>query len=93
MEPTLFVDASGSEGQSWEAFSISYLHNKLAALDAPARFTARVNATWEESSAYCSIVRCGPACAVILYDVASTGANIFEKNVTKYGFSMRIHVV
>eukprot|EP01052_Picozoa_sp_SAG31_P014369 SAG31_NODE_890_length_11199_cov_18.490901_8_plen_161_part_00 len=98
MEPTLFFDGSGSEGLSWTPHSISYLHNLL--LDGPAgndvpkdaRFTTRVNETWEESTAYTSLVTCGRGCAVLFYDLAARGANVFQKNATKYAFAMRIRV-
>lgn len=92
MEPTIFLDAGGSEGLEWEPYSISYWHNTLATASTPALFTPRINNTWEESTAYTSIVGCGPGCAVLFYDVAANGANVFEKNATKYGFAMRMHL-
>lgn len=58
----------------------------------PALFTPRINQTWEESTAYTSLVACGPGCAVLFYDVAADGANVFEKNATKYGFAMRMQL-
>ena len=93
MEPTVFLDDTGSEGLRWKPFSISYWHNRLAGPEIKALFTARINATWEESTAYTSIVSCGQGCAVVLYDVAADGLNVFDKNATRYAFSMRMHVV
>ena len=64
-----------------------------AAMQLNARFTSRINATLEESTAYTSVEPCGPGCAVLLYDLAADGANVFEKNATRYGFSMWMHIV
>ena len=93
MEPTVFLDEGGTEGVAWQPYSISYWHNRLAPADSPARFTSCVNLTWEESTAYTSVVGCGPGCVVLLYDVSSGGGNVFQRNYSRYGFAMRMHVV
>lgn len=98
MEPIVFFDGQGSAGLSWIPHSISYLHNTLldgaagSGVPNDARFTARVNQSWEESTAYTSLVGCGEGCAVVFYDIAAGGANVFDKNATKYAFAMRMRV-
>lgn len=56
----------------------------------PALFTSLINQTWEESTAYTSLVSCGRGCAVVLYDLMAGGANVFEKNRSKFAFAMRM---
>lgn len=56
----------------------------------PALFTSLINQTWEESTAYTSLVSCGKGCAVVFYDLMAGGANVFEKNGSKFAFAMRM---
>ena len=55
------------------------------------RAAAAVNSTLEESTAYPSLVGCGPGCGVILYDLTATGTGVFNQTTKRFGFSIPRH--